>query len=374
MKAILPDEELNRMPQVADKTKPSRILVVDDELPNLELLRAQLSRAGYTVDLARSGAEALEKIEAQTPDLILLDVVMPKVDGFEVCVILKGNLSTRLVPVVMITGLEEKQYKIRALEVGADDFLKKPFDFYELLARVRSLLRIRALHDKLEKQNVLLHNVLNRYMAEDLTSYILHDPEKYLKLGGESRIVTVLFADIRGFTRFSERYPPTEVVEVLNLIFAELTKVIFECGGTFDKYLGDAIMAFFGAPMSHEDDPLRAVSAAMTMQSVFGELINRNVHKGLKDLGLGIGINTGEAIVGNVGSEKVMDYTVIGDVANVASRFQEIASKGQTIIGQTTYQYVREHVVAEELLYQYVEGRDDPIISYDLKKLLLSTR
>jgi len=362
---------LSEIAQIIDRANPSRILVVDDELSNLELLNVQLTRAGYVVDLACGGAEALEKIAAQSPDLVLLDVVMPHIDGFEVCVFLKNNLSTRFVPVVMITGLEEKQYKIRALEVGADDFLKKPFDLYELLARVRSLLRIKALHDRLEKQNTLLHDILSRYMAEDLTSYILHDPEKYLKLGGESRVVTVLFADIRGFTRFSERYPPTEVVEVLNLIFAELTKVVFEYGGTFDKYLGDAIMAFFGAPISHGDDPLRAVSAAMAMQSVFQELIERNVHPGLHDLGLGIGINTGEAIVGNVGSERVMDYTVIGDVANVASRFQEIAGKGQVIIGQTTYECVREHVIAQELLYQYVEGRDDPIISFELQKLFV---
>ncbi len=371
MESDSPDNGLNRIAQVVDKANPYRILVVDDEASNLELLNVQLTRAGYIVDLACGGAEALDKIAAQSPDLVLLDVVMPKVDGFEVCTFLKNNLATRFVPVVMITGLEEKQYKIRALEVGADDFLKKPFDFYELLARVRSLLRIKALHDRLEKQNVLLHSILSRYMAEDLTSHILHDPEKYLKLGGESRFVTVLFADIRGFTRFSERYPPTEVVEVLNLIFAELTKVVFEYGGTFDKYLGDAIMAFFGAPISHSDDPLRAVSAAMAMQSVFQDLIGRNVHPGLKDLGLGIGINTGEAIVGNVGSEKVMDYTVIGDVANVASRLQEMAGKGQVIIGQPTYDCVREHVIVQEMLHQYVEGRDDPIVSYDLKKLLV---
>lgn len=362
------------MSQSTDQANQSRILVVDDELPNLVLLQAQLSRAGYLVEMARGGQEALEKVAAHVPDLILLDVTMPKVDGFEVCGLLKDNAQTRSVPVVMITGLEDKQYKIRALEIGADDFLKKPFDLYELLARVRSLLRIKALHDRLERQNLLLHNILNRYMAEDVTNLILHDPEKYLKLGGENRIVTVLFADIRGFTRFSERYAPTEVVKVLNLVFAELTQVVFEHGGTFDKYLGDAIMSFFGAPVPHQDDPLRAVSTAVAMQNVFRDIKSKGVHEGIRDLGLGIGINTGEAIVGNVGSEKVMDYTVIGDTANVASRLQDIAAKGQIILGQTTYNAVREQVVVEELLQQYVEGRDDPIIFYHLKELILSTQ
>ena len=355
---------------VADESNAYRILVVDDEMANLELLRAQLTRAGYAVELAQSGHEALEKVRQQVPDLVLLDVVMPKVDGFEVCGLLKNDVQTRFVPVVMITGLEDKQYKIRSLEIGADDFLKKPFDLYELLARVRSLLRIKALHDKLEKQNALLHNVLTRYMAEELTHHILDDPEKYLKLGGESRVVTVMFADIRGFTRFSERYAPTEVVEVLNLVFTELTKVVFEFGGTFDKYLGDAIMAFFGAPVSHEDDAFRAVSAATTMQRVFQKIIEQGVHAGIRDLGLGIGINTGEAIVGNVGSERVMDYTVIGDTANIASRLQEVADKGQIILGQVTYEAVKDHVEAVEQLQQYIEGRDDPIIYYELKRVI----
>jgi adenylate cyclase len=362
------------MGQSVDPAKPNRILVVDDELENLELLQAQLNRAGYVVELARGGQEALEKVAAHVPDLILLDVVMPKVNGFEICGLLKNNDKTRLVPVVMITGLEDKHYRIQALEVGADDFLKKPFDLYELLTRVRSLLRIKALHDRLERQNLLLHDVLNRYVAEDVTNLILHDPEKYLKLGGENRIVTVLFADIRGFTRFAERHTPTEVVEVLNLVFTALTQVVLQHGGTFDKYLGDAIMAFFGAPVSHHDDPLRAVNVAVDMQHVFQNIVEENVHRDIRELGLGIGLNTGETVVGNIGSEKLMDYTVIGDTANVAKRLQEIATKRQIIIGQTTYDAVREHVVVEELLQRNVEGRDDPIIYYNLKELIPSVQ
>ena len=182
------DGELAMMGQslIVDEPKSYRILVVDDEVPNLELLRAQLTRAGYVVEMAQSGHEALEKVRQQVPDLVLLDVVMPKVDGFEVCGLLKNDIQTRLVPVVMITGLEDKQYKIRSLEVGADDFLKKPFDLYELLARVRSLLRIKTLHDRLEKQNALLHNVLTRYMAEDLTHHILHDPRSTSSSAGKA--------------------------------------------------------------------------------------------------------------------------------------------------------------------------------------------
>jgi class 3 adenylate cyclase len=351
--------------------KPSRILVVDDRPQNVELLKAHLTKAGYIVDAAGGGQEALDKVAAQMPDLVLLDIVMPDVDGFSVCARLKGNTQTNFVPVVVVTALKETTDKIRALEVGADDFLSKPFDLYELLARVRSLLRIKALHDELERNNQLLQQILNRYMAEDLATLMLEDPDRYLKLGGENRVVSVLFADIRGFTRFSARHSAGEVVDVLNLVFTELTKTVFEYRGTFDKYLGDAIMAFFGAPISYDDDALRAVRTAMRMQRVFQGIIKQSDRDGLHDLGLGIGINTGEAIVGNIGSDRIMDYTVIGDTANVARRLQEIAGKGQIMIGESTFELVKDYVVAQKAVQQAIRGREDPIVYYELKQLML---
>ena len=358
------------MSKTTGPKNPSRILVVDDRLQNVELLATYLTMAGYEVDTASGGQEALDKIAVQLPDLVLLDIVMPDVDGYEVCKQLKGEAQTQFVPVVMVTALKETEDKVRALEVGADDFLSKPYNRFELVARVKSLLRIKSLHDELESKNRLLNSILNRYMDGDVVSLILRNPDKYLKLGGENRTVAVLFADIRGFTRFSERHAATEVVAVLNLVFSELIKTVFEYGGTFDKFLGDAIMAFFGAPVGHEDDSLRAVSAAVAMQRVFHGLTEKSVHKGMKDLGLGIGINSGEAIVGNIGSEKVMDYTVIGDTANVARRLQEIAGKGQILIGQSTYDLVKDHVVAVNGSQQPVRGRDDPITYYELQRLL----
>ncbi len=357
------------MRQSAPPTHPSRILVVDDRPQNVELLQAYLTNAGYIVEIANGGQEALDKVAAQLPDLVLLDIVMPDVDGFHVCEKLKSNPETNFVPVVVVTALKETGDKIRALEVGADDFLSKPFDLYELLARVRSLLRIKALHDELEQYNQLLHSTLNRYMAEDVTSLILEDPERYLKLGGEARVVSVLFADIRGFTRFSERHSATEVVDVLNLIFTELTKTVFEYGGTFDKYLGDAVMAFFGAPIKREDDAWRAVTAAAQMQRVFQDIVAHSERDGLSELGLGIGINTGEAIVGNIGSERIMDYTVIGDTANVARRLQEIAGKGQILVGRRTHELVKDCIAAGQAMQQVLRGREDPIVYYEIQQL-----
>jgi adenylate cyclase len=207
--------------------------------------------------------------------------------------------------------------------------------------------------------------VLNRYVAEEVTEAILIDPEKHLRLGGETRDVTVLFADIRGFTRFTEQHTAAQTVETLNHIFAELTRVIFKQHGTFDKYMGDAIMAFYGAPFPGPDDPLRAVQTALEMRSVFEGL--RAQSDELRDLGLGIGLHSGEATVGNVGSETVMDYTVIGDTVNVAQRLQEGARSGEILISAATYARVGEHVVAKLLETRPIRGRTESVTVYALQ-------
>jgi len=325
------------MGRMARSFAPNRILVVDDRPQNVELLKAHLTNAGYVVETATGGQEALDKVAAQLPDLVLLDIVMPDVDGFQVCEKLKSSNDTNFVPVVVITALKESGDKIRALEVGADDFLSKPFDPYELLARVKSLLRIKALHDELEQYNQLLHRTLNRYMAEDVTSLILEDPERYLKLGGEDRVVSVLFADIRGFTRFSERHAATEVVEVLNLVFTALTKTVFEYGGTFDKYLGDAVMAFFGAPLPQSDHAERAVRTGLKIVRELADWNRRREAEGLDRVDVRVAINSGPVVVGDIGSARRVDYTVLGNAVNVTARIEEyVAQPGQVVIGETT--------------------------------------
>jgi len=348
----------------------ARILVVDDDARNTELLHAYLTSIGYEVITASSGEQALGIVAAQPPDLILLDVMMPGLNGLEVCARLKGREETRLIPIVMVTALRETKDKIRAIEVGADDFLSKPFNIYELAARVKSLLRIKRLHDELEQKNDLLYNVLNRYMSTEVSTQILRDPDRYLQLGGETRRVTVLFVDIKGFTQFAERHSPTRVVELLNTCFSELTKIIFKWRGTFDNFLGDAIMAFYGAPVSDEDDEWRALKTALELQETFQMWKGKWQTEDLTDLGLAIGLHTGEAIVGNIGSELVMHYTVIGDTANVAKRLQELAKKGQILISAATYCPVADRAMVRELEPQVLRGRQEPIKVYELQGLL----
>lgn len=345
------------------------IMVIDDDWLNRELLETYLVQAGYKVVTAGDGARALQMAAASPPDLVLCDVQMPRLTGYEVCQAFKTNPATQFVPVVMVTALDSDDEKLRAVEVGADDFVTKPFNTILLLTRVRSLLRIKLLHDQIEERNRLLHEVLTRYLAEGVAQNILKNPEQSLKLGGETRPITALFADIRGFTAFTEQRTAQDVVDSLNRIFPELTRVVFAHRGTFDKFLGDAIMAFWGAPLSEADDTFEAVKAAVEMRDTFYQLCSQENGR-FASLGLGIGLNSGDATVGNIGSEKVMDYTVIGDTVNVSKRLQESAASGEILISEATYNQVKSQILAEKRTTLTLHGRQEPVLVYSVQQIV----
>ncbi len=345
------------------------VVVVDDDWMNREVLEAYLQSSGCRVMSAHDGPTALEIVRTQAPDLVLLDVKMPGMSGYEVCARLKRDLQTQFIPVVMVTALEGEDDKIKAIEVGADDFLTKPFSSVMMMTRVRSLLRIKHLHDELESRNNLLRRVLNRYVNEDVVDVILVDPDRYLQLGGDTRSVTVFFADIRGFTAFAEHRPADQVLGILNTIFNELTEVIFKYHGTLDKYIGDELMAFFGAPVAGPDDTLNALRAALEMQAVFRRTCDQIDLPELNNLGLGIGLHSGEVAVGNVGSERVMSYTVIGDVVNTARRIQQAAGRGRILISEATFNLVAPAIQAERLDARTFSGKSEPIVVYQLHAL-----
>ncbi|MGH2621403.1 MAG: adenylate/guanylate cyclase domain-containing protein [Anaerolineales bacterium] len=342
--------------------RPPRILVADDDWLNRDLLQAYLTTSGCEVVTAADGETALRLALNLPPDLALIDVQMPRLDGLKLCHKLKNTPATRFVPVVIITALDSEEEKLNAFEAGADDFITKPYSSIVLLARVRSLLRIKRLHDEVESRNALLRQVLDRYVAEDVADVILTDPERHLKLFGETRRVTVLFADIRGFVRYTELHTGPEVIRTLNHIFQAVSKVVFAHKGTFDKYLGDGLMAFYGAPVAGEDDAQRAVATAVEMQRLFAKL-RENPEVDLKGLGLGIGLHSGEAIVGNIGSEQVMDYTVVGDVVNVAKRLQDVAQSGQILFSEDTFAELKG-VEAKKLKPVKLPGREERVTPY----------
>src|SRR5689334_23065439 len=193
---------------------------------------------GAEVLSAADGLKALEIATGDPPDLIMMDMQMPRMDGIEATRYLKSHPTTQFVPVVVVTAMESDETRTRALGAGADDFITKPYSSALLMTRARALLKIKHLTDQLNQRTALLRRVLNRYVVEEVADAILTDPERLLKLGGETRPVTVLFADIRGFTTFTEKNSAEQVVELLNNVFNALTRVVFKHEGTFDKYLG----------------------------------------------------------------------------------------------------------------------------------------
>ncbi len=363
-----------------------KILIADDIQANRKLLTAMLEVDGKHYELfeAIDGEDALAKVEVVMPDMILLDVMMPKMNGFEVCRQLKQNQKTQFIPIIMVTALTNFSDRIKGIEVGTDDFLSKPVRREELITRVKSLLRVRELHTQLEeshqtvqqqkieieKKNQLLSELLHRYMSEEVTTEILKDPQKYLKLGGEVRKITTLFADIRGFTAYSNKRSATEVVSTLNKVFGKLTSIVFQYRGTLDKLLGDGMMVFYGAPISNADDTFRAIQTAVGMQDAFQALQLSVNDADFTNLGLGIGINTGDAIVGNIGSEQSMDYTVIADSVNIASRLEGIAGKGEIIISAVTHDEVENHIVSLQLPPQKIKGIDEAMTLYKVIQVL----
>ena len=338
-----------------------RILAVDDNKQNLSLLERALTSAQYEVVTAEDGPTALKLIGSAAPDLVLLDVMMPGMSGYEVCQHIRANEATCLLPVVMLTALTDVADRIRGIEAGADDFLSKPVNREELLTRVKSLLRIKTLHDDVETKNHLLRNLFGRYVSADVAAEIVADPGRHLKLGGDKREVTILFGDLRGFTPLAEQLDPQDVVDILNSYLKLVIDTVFEFRGTLDKFRGDGFMAFFGAPIAREDDPLNAVRCALAIQEKLMGIAFTKF-----PLHMGIGINTGIVIVGNIGSERRTDYTVIGNEVNTAQRFESNAGPGQILITGNTYERVKPAVQVRELGLLRVIGKQEGVLAYDV--------
>jgi adenylate cyclase len=346
------------------KTSTAKILAVDDNKQNLAVLTKALTAANYEIITAANGPTALELVQSAAPDLVLLDVLMPGMSGYEVCQRIRASEASGRLPIVMLTALSEVAYRIQGIEAGADDFLSKPFNREELLTRVKSLLRIKTLYDDIEAKNRLLRTLFGRYVSEEVAADIVANPARHLKLGGEKREVTILFGDLRGFTPLAESLAPENAVDILNVFLSHVVDLVFAHDGSLDKFRGDGFMAFFGAPMRHDDDPANAVRCALALQErlrevTFPEFPDLRLH-------MGIGINTGTVIAGNIGSERRTDYTVIGDEVNVAQRFESNAGPGQVLITRATYERVKERLDVRELGVLRVSGRQDGVPAYDV--------
>jgi adenylate cyclase len=343
---------------------PVTALAVDDEPVNLRLLDAVLTPRGYRVLTAPSGAEALALLETEDVDLVLLDIVMPGMDGHEVCRRIRATPATEFLPVVMITASGSEQ-RLAALESGADDFVNKPFDKSELLARVASLARIKRFHDTIRRQadeltewNTELEtrvaqqvaelertNRLRRFLSPQLADLVVGDETL---LGSHRREIVVVFTDLRNFTPFAETSEPEEVMGVLSEYHRAIGTLVHAYEGTLERFTGDGIMVFFNDPITCDDPAERAVRMALELRDAVKELSAQWLRRG-HDLPVGIGIAQGFATLGRIGFEGRFDYAAIGSVTNLAARLCSDAGPWQVLVTDRVLAGA-EHVAVAEMI------------------------
>jgi adenylate cyclase len=330
----------------------AHILVVDDVPKNVKLLADVLAVKGYRTSTAASGEEALAAIAADPPDLVLLDVMMPGLSGYDVCRAIRADPLHALLPVVLVTALDPAQERVKGLEAGADDFLGKPVNQAELMARVRSLLRIKTLYDQVQRQKAELQDWnrtleqrvadgvaqlervsrLKRFFSPQLADAILaggaDDPLK-----SHRREITVVFLDLRGFTAFTETADPEEVMAVLAEYHRAMGRLILAHEGTLERFSGDGMMVFFNDPVVIPDPAPRAVRMALAMQREMAALSQGWSRRGY-DLQMGVGIAQGFATIGGIGFEGRIDYGAIGNVTNLSARLCGEARGGEILVSQ----------------------------------------
>ena len=331
---------------------PARILVVDDNEANLDIAKHRLESLGYDVVTAVDGEEALAKTRELAPDLLLLDVMMPKLDGIEVTRRLKRDPALPFIPIILVTAKADARDVVVGLDAGGDDYLTKPFDHGALVARVRAMLRIKALHDTVERQRAELAELnlglearvaaqvaeiervgrLKRFLAPQLAEMIVSSGDHRLFENHRADIV-VLFCDLRGFTAFSETAEPEEIMTVLRQYHTALGPLIHRHEGTLMRFIGDGLMVFFNDPLPCPDPAARAVRLAVEMRATMADLAQQWRKLGHL-IGFGIGIAQGYATLGHIGFEGHVDYTAIGTVTNLAARLCDSARDGQILVSQ----------------------------------------
>jgi len=356
---------------------PPRILVVDDNAANVDILRARLAANGYEILTAGDGEQALQAIREHQPDLVLLDVMMPKLDGIEVCRRVRADASIPFVPIILVTAKSDPKDVVAALEAGGDEYLTKPVDQAALVARVKSMLRIKSLQDTVREWNQTLEQRvgeqlvqlerlgrLKRFFSPQLAELILaggaEDPLK-----SHRREVVVVFLDLRGFTAFAETTEPEEVMGVLRAYHAQMGHVILAHEGTLERFAGDGMMVFFNDPVPVPDAAARAVRMVLVMREHLTELTAKWRKRGF-DLGFGAGIAQGYATIGAVGFEGRWDYGAIGNVTNLAARLCSEARPGQILITQRVLASVEDMVDVEPLGGLDLKGMSKPISAFNL--------
>ncbi len=364
--------------------RKGRILVVDDLPQNVRLLEDILTAKGHQVFTASSGEEAMALVSSTSLDLVLLDVIMPGMSGFEVCKNIRADAIHTMLPIVLVTALDSTDDRVKGIEAGADDFLTKPVDMHELLARVRSLLRIHELFETVNSQAAELKDLnqnleervhrqveelerlgrLRRFLSPQVADLVVSSGgDKFLH--SHRRKIATLFCDLRGFTRFSEEVEPEEAMEVLQQYHEEMGKLIYQMGGTIDHRAGDGIMVIFNDPMPCDDPAYTAVTLAITMRNRMDELSGQWQKLGF-ELGFGIGLTVGYATLGMVGYEGRFDYTANGSSVNLASRLCDEAENGQVLVTEKVLALIENDIKSEALDPRLLKGLSIPIVPHNI--------
>lgn len=364
----------------------TRVLVVDDIEPNVRLLQAILGAQGYEVATARSGEEALDRVAAQAPDLVLLDVQMPGIDGYEVCRRLREDPATSFLPIVMVTSSEGED-RVRAIDAGADDFIQKPFNHQELLARVRSLARIKRYHDTIVGQTEQLAEWnrtlearvadqvaeldrlqgLRRFLSPQLAELLASSGHEDL-LASHRREIAVVFVDLRGWTAFSETNEPEEVMGVIRQFHAAMGEVIQRFEATVGWFAGDGVMAWFNDPFPAPDPAARAAAMAVAMRGGMEGLTAQWRRRG-HELGFAAGIALGYATLGTIGFEGRHDYGAVGTVMNLASRLCDEAKAGEIYMSARALASVEDKIEAKSVGELTLKGFAKPVSAYNVVAL-----
>jgi adenylate cyclase len=367
------------------------ILVVDDDPINRQMLTRLLEQDGYRVDTAADGEKGLEMLRTDPFDIVLLDLVMPGMDGYQVLTKMKSDDALKHIPVLMITAVDDVASAARCIEAGAEDYLPKPFDAVVLRARITASLSRKRMHDleaqhltEMARLNRRLESRIEEQMAElvrtgELRRFLPNQVAESLLAGAltpddhfERRRVTALFADLVGFTELSETLEPEELAEVLNAYLREMTAVAVSHGGALDNFIGDGIMVIFGAPVAGDEaeQALAAVRTAIGMRSRMRELAADFARKGIPgNLQIRAGINTGHCTVGVFGSEVMRAYKAVGFTVNIASRLQSAAEPGGILCGYRTYALVENRVRAVRHDPLRVKGAARPVEAWEILEL-----
>ena len=359
---------------------PPRILIVDDNATNRDILVTRLNAHGYDLHEAADGEEALAAAKELLPDLILLDVMMPKLDGFEVCKRLKGDTSLPFMPIILCTAKADSKDVVTGLEAGADEYLTKPIEQMALVARVKSVLRLKQLHDQVTEMNRSLEqrvseqlveiarmSGLKRFLAPQIAELVLSSGGEQL-LESHRREVSIVFCDLRGFTSFAETAEPEEVMTVLREYHDGLAGLIHAFEGTLERFAGDGLMILFNDPLPCPDPCERAVKMAVQMRDRVIDLAAKWRKLG-HDLGFGVGIAHGFATLGRISSQGRFDYTAIGRVVNLAARLCGEAKTGQILIDGKVHSAVETLIEFESVGELTLKGFHRPVAAFDVRAI-----